>query len=156
MFKQYYVPAIQKKKIDRTALFVLSDQAERDDHCANIYHKSLLYLVSHAFEATPRIPLVRDGVPIVGMEKHARAELGALVRTGPIDLVLTPNSTPVGGPTASRASSHGSFDNDEATMRATLARMLDVRSTAGAKMSFRRSGAARRAERRELDRVICV
>ena len=60
----------------------LSDQAERDDHCANIYHKSLLYLVSHAFEATPRIPLVRDGVPIVGMEKHARTEFGSLVRSG--------------------------------------------------------------------------
>ncbi len=153
VFKQYYLPAIQKKKVDRTALFVLSDQAERDDHCANIYHKSLLYLVSHAFEATPRIPLVRDGVPIVGMERHARAELGALVRSGPIDLVLTPNSAAVGGPTASRASSHGSFDNDAATVKATLARILSVRSTAGTKMSFHRSGAARSAARRQLDRA---
>ncbi len=154
VFNQYYAPAIQRKKIDRTALFVLSDQAERDDHCANIYNKSLLYLVSHAFEATPRIPLVRDGVPIAGMEKHARTELGALIRSGAIDLVLTPNSTPAGGASASRASSHGSFDTDEATVRATLARILSVRNAGGAKMLFNRSGAARRAARRQLDAAV--
>ena len=148
------MPAIQRKKIDRTALFALSDQAERDDNCANIYNKSLLYLVSHAFEATPRIPLVRDGVAIAGMEKHARAELGPVIKSGAIDLVLTPNSAPAGGASASRASSHGSFDNDEATVRATLARILAVRTTGGATMSFHRSGAARRAARRQLDAAV--
>ena len=41
------------------------DTAEQDDHCAHIYNKSLLYLVSNAFEDPARIPLFRDGVPIL-------------------------------------------------------------------------------------------
>ncbi len=59
LFKQHYVPAIKKKRIKQFALFALSDKAEQDDHCANIYHKSLLYLVSHSFEdeaAHPAVP----------------------------------------------------------------------------------------------------
>ena len=51
--------------IGRFALFALSDKAEQDDHCARIYNKSLLYMVSRAFEARP----FGEGTPLLGMEK---------------------------------------------------------------------------------------
>ena len=46
--------AITKWIVSATSLFTLTDRAERDDHCARVYNKSLLYLVAHAFEATAR------------------------------------------------------------------------------------------------------
>src|SRR4029079_9643224 len=69
-FKQYYAAALQSRAIGNFSIFTLTDKAEQDDDCAGIYHKSLLYLVSNAFEKRFRIPLVRpDGEPILGMEK---------------------------------------------------------------------------------------
>jgi len=57
-------------KIKRFALFTLDDQTEQDDDCAAIYHKSLLYLVSNAFENAVRVPVFHpDGEPILGMQK---------------------------------------------------------------------------------------
>lgn len=32
-------------------LYTLTDAAEQDDHCAHVYNKSLLYLVSNAFDS---------------------------------------------------------------------------------------------------------
>ena len=55
-FKQYYVGALQSNSIDGFSIFTLTDQAEQDDNCAGIYNKSLLYLVSNAFERRFRIP----------------------------------------------------------------------------------------------------
>ncbi len=53
-------------------LFTLTDKAEQDDDCGGVYHKSLLYLVSHAFEEHVRIPGIPGerfaGEPILGME----------------------------------------------------------------------------------------
>jgi hypothetical protein len=56
LFKEAYMPSIADITIERFAMFTLTDQAEQDDHCANIYHKSLLYLVSHAFRCSDRAP----------------------------------------------------------------------------------------------------
>jgi len=64
LFQQAYRPALESGAVERLALFTLTERAERDDHCARLYNKSLLYLVSHAFEQSPRIPLLRpDGTP---------------------------------------------------------------------------------------------
>lgn len=127
LFKETYVPAIKRGGVQRFALFALTDAAERNDDCANIYHKSLLYLVSNAFEHQPRIPLWRpDGVPILGMEKFIRAdrELEKLFQGKAADLILSPNAAPAGSADHSESLTHGGFDDDEATMRATLARIL--------------------------------
>src|SRR4030095_1441572 len=41
LFKEAYLPAIRAGAIKRFALFTLTDEVEQNDHCANIYHKSL-------------------------------------------------------------------------------------------------------------------
>ncbi|GAC1607925.1 MAG: hypothetical protein NVS3B2_17120 [Ramlibacter sp.] len=50
LFKQADLPALKDGSLARFALFALNDKAEQDDNCARIYNKSLLDLVSRAFE----------------------------------------------------------------------------------------------------------
>jgi Papain family cysteine protease len=153
LFKEHYLPAIRRKQIKRFALFVLSDKAEQDDHCANLYHKSLLYLVSHAFEAKPRIPLFRPGVPILGMQKYveADAELKALFKSGNADLVISPNIRKLGSSDAATALHHGDFDDDAATVQATLHRILDDGAPKAA-LEFQRSASSLRESRVRAER----
>ncbi|HSH90309.1 MAG TPA: C1 family peptidase, partial [Ramlibacter sp.] len=122
LFKQAYLPAVRNGSIGRFALFALDDKTERDDHCAHIYNKSLLYLVSRAFELNAFGP----GTPILGMEKWLAqdAELTALFTDGKADLVFSPNSKTEGALDAARSKEHGAFDDDGATVKATVARML--------------------------------
>jgi pimeloyl-ACP methyl ester carboxylesterase len=147
-YREHYLPPIRSAQLERFALFTLTDKAERDDHCANIYHKSLLYLVSNAFEARLRKPLFgqADGEPLLGMEKFV-ARLPS--RERPADWVLSPNAAPVGEQSASRAVAHGAFDDDAATLKATLARILGRRDVA-AVFKQHRSEQTNRAVRQAL------
>lgn len=151
LFHEAYLPAIHDGGIKRFGLFTLTDHAEQDDSCANVYHKSLLYLVSNAFERQPRIPLFRDGVPIVGMEKWVAkdAELTALFGTPKAEWVRSPNDAPQGSPMAARARAHGDFDDDRATVQATLQRIVGVAVGAGGP-EFARTGAGQRVVREGL------
>jgi hypothetical protein len=127
------MPAIAAGAIKDFGLFTLKDQIEQDDNCANIYHKSLLYLVSNAFEARFRIPLIRpDGEPIFGMEKFIRKEpaISSLFTRSNAEWILTPNNEPRGSKRESTARHHGDFDNDDATLRATLTRILGQKTGA--------------------------
>jgi hypothetical protein len=138
LFKAAYMPSIAAGTLERFSLFTLTDKAEQDDNCANIYHKSLLYLVSNALEDPARIPLVRDGVPLLGMSKFieqdpvlrslfagSRGSGGNLGSGGGVaQQVIAPNQEPPGSPSASGARHHGDFDDDRATVLATLARIL--------------------------------
>jgi len=152
LFDGTYAPAIRDGRIGRTALYTLTDEAEQDDHCARIYNKSLLYLVSNAFEARPRIPLVRpDGVPLLGMAKFVERHrtLGRLIRDGRVRWVQAPNTLPVGTPGASGSSAHGAFDDDQATVLSTLGFILDggrrtgVTAKAAAELYQPKPGASR-------------
>jgi hypothetical protein len=128
-FNQYYAAALQSGSIGDFSIFTLTDKAEQDDNCAGIYHKSLLYLVSNAFEKRFRIPLVHpDGEPIVGMEKFIRRDptLAKLIANKG-DWILAPN-TATAVKDRSAARHHGDFDNDVATLQATLARVLGQKS----------------------------
>jgi hypothetical protein len=119
---------VAKGLIERFALFTLTDDVEQDDNCANIYHKSLLYLVSNAFEEKRPIPILDpEGEPILGMAKFVRdnQDLGKLFGSPAANWILSPNSEPEGSKNAARASHHGDFDDDKYTLRATLARILD-------------------------------
>jgi hypothetical protein len=154
LFKAFYLPAIKSKAIDRFALFALTDEAERDDNCASIYHKSLLYLVSNAFEEQGRIPLFRDGVPILGMEKFLKKddELVKLFRAGnkTCELILSPNAAPEGSIYHATATHHGDFDDDKPTVNATLARILSKGSMQN-QFQFSRSASSMKDRRKAMD-----
>lgn len=156
LFKETYLPAIKSRRLAAFNLFTLTDQAEQDDNCARIYNKSLLYLVSNAFEAKPRIPLIRpDGEPLLGMEKFVRkdGELSALFKAGsPHSWVTAPNNASIGSVNASTARHHGDFDNDEATVKATLARILG-KSRAAEPVQFVQSDYEVRRKRCAVARV---
>jgi hypothetical protein len=138
--------AVASGAIKDFGLFTLKDQIEQDDNCANIYHKSLLYLVSNAFEDRFRIPLIRpDGEPILGMEKFIRKDsaVSALFTKTNAEWILTPNNEPNGSSKASNARHHGDFDNDDATLRALLARLLGQKAGTGAPQVTRHLETAR-------------
>jgi len=153
LFKEFYAPLVARGRIGRTAIFALTDDVEQDDNCANIYHKSLLYLVSNAFEDKARIPVFRDGEPILGMDKFLRQDstVQALVKSGRLELILSPNDQRVGSTKASKARHHGDFDDDEATVKATLARILEVGSVASVDFKFHRSASSLRSKRLGAD-----
>ena len=48
-FRETYLPAIEAGRVDRFTLFTLTAEAEIEDEFS-IYGRSLLYLVSNAFE----------------------------------------------------------------------------------------------------------
>lgn len=158
LFKETMAPAIRSRKIDRFALFTLTDQAEQADHCAQVYHKSLLYLVSNALEARQRIPVFQpDGEALLGMEKFVERDpaLQALFRSRRCEWVRSPNPLPSGHPSAARATAHGAFDDDEATVRATLARILAGDGAPG-EFTFHRSAGSLRDRRREVERSLAL
>lgn len=109
LYEQTFLPALGKAKgIAKQKLLVLSDHAEEDDNVAAVYRKSLLYLVSNAYDnKTQRIP-------ILGMEKFQPKQQPA-------------NSTLVVASSASAQStsrSHGGFDNDVPSMNNLLQTVL--------------------------------
>lgn len=156
LFKQAYLPALRDQAIGRFALFALSDKAEQDDHVARIYNKSLLYLVSRAFEASA----FGEGVPLLGMEKWIAADdaVRRIFTEGAADLVFSPNDVPTGAVNASRATAHGGFDDDGATVQATLARILAATPaskpvpTQDMSFDFHRSSSSLRNRREAIDR----
>ncbi len=132
LFKETYGSLIKAQAITRFALYTLTEKFEQDDHCAQIYRKSLLYLVSNALEETIHIPLIQpDGEPLLGMEKFVQKDetLPALFQAGQADWVLAPNQAHNNSLMASEARSHGGFDNDPTTLRSTMARILGRKLT---------------------------
>ncbi len=117
LFKAKILPHL-KKGIERLNIFNLTDETERNDSVASIYHKSLLYLVSEALEARRKTPLLgmeafiaRDQALRRALGKRAFENEKAVVYSvgGPAKIKLTSQST-----------SHGGFDNDEETLNSTL------------------------------------
>ena len=171
LFARCYKPVVDAGQVERFALFTLTDKAEQDDHCGHIYNKSLLYLVSHAFEATARNPLIpvgdkganlsAAGVGILGMEwwltRHPATRGWFQRLNGSVDAakegkavwVLSPNAVAEGARNGSTATHHGDFDDDSATVKATLARILGRQSLAAgsAKLSFESTAASKRDRR---------
>jgi hypothetical protein len=159
LFKAAYVPAIQSGGIKNFTLFTLTDEAERDDNCAKIYHKSLLYLVSNALERRVRIPLFRDGEPILGMEKFIRQdpELVKLLKRARSTWIQSPNAEAPGSDRHSTSRSHGGFDDDPPTVRATLNRIIGAPEVAGSTgpagaLRLQRSAASLRDTRQDFTR----
>jgi hypothetical protein len=154
LFKETYLPVIQSGAAGRFTLYTLTDKAENDDHCANIYHKSLLYLVSNAFESRYRIPLIRpQGEPILGMAKFINADqqLKKLLEADG-NWVQAPNDSPEDSIWASRCQNHGGFDDDRATLLSTVARILG-QTVSQMQIEFQRSASSMRDHREQLSSV---
>jgi hypothetical protein len=129
LFKQLMLPRIEKGTAPMPSLFVLSDDGERDDQVGP-YGKSLLYLVSNAFES-------RRETPLLGMQRFiqqpgadADRKLSELFSrpVGDRPAVVVAGVTGAGGCKVgeSRSDTHGGFDNDEWTLNSILWRILDA------------------------------
>jgi hypothetical protein len=158
LFKQHYLPLLSgaNRKIKALALYTLTDRAERDDHCAHIYHKSLLYLVSQAFEdafqpINPKWP----GVPLLGMEKFVAEDpdLKKLLKDKVAEWVLSPNNSSQPRWAAGSAS-HGGFDDDKATVTGTLVRVLGGKRKALDTIGFERSATSIKDRRQTINKIL--
>ena len=138
LFKEKFLPLIQTNDNLNPTLYILSDKGERDDDVGP-YGKSLLYLVSNAFER-------RRETPLLGMEKfvnpknkeldkkYVDSEIARLVKqdfNGWSRLVISGDApaTQMTGPDISRSESHGGFDNDSFTLNSVLFRILGKKPT---------------------------
>jgi hypothetical protein len=153
LFHSHYLPALtgNSPAIRNFALYTLTDDAEQDDHCANLYHKSLLYLVSRAFEEEYKpFQWKWPGAPLLGMEKFVRADaaLMSLFKRNSATWVLAPNhdADPL---KHSSSSSHGAFDDDRATVKGTLLRILGNGSSTKP-FEFTRSASSRKDIRAQI------
>lgn len=112
-YEESYAPVLDEEgrlQIKDMAIYNLLDALEKDDTVTVLYHKSLLYLVSNAFEREQERPLLgmqkfSDDVIKVGELPHIHYSNGA---TGKI----------------TRSATHGDFDNDVFTMNHILKRIL--------------------------------
>jgi hypothetical protein len=157
-FKDAYLPLIKSGAIGRFTLFQLDERSEQDDNCAGMYHKSLLYLVAHAFEEHPRVPLVNpDGEPLLGLARcvDADAAIRTLFTSGAADRIIAPtHGLPAGNPDSSEAKHHPDFDDDRATVLATLARILNsAKAASNAPIGFSSGTSKRRETRRKIDQM---
>lgn len=130
LFKRELLPFVEAGQCPHPTLYILSDVGERDDNVGP-YGKSLLYLVSNAFEGA------RD-TPLLGMERYVSdagqtgdrftdPEMNALFKKQVGGLPTLVVAGREGGPRAtSRSDTHGGFDNDEWTLNSILRRVLDT------------------------------
>jgi len=118
-FKEMMVPEINKGTCPQPSTFILSKVGELDDDVGP-YGKSLLYLVSNAFEDARETPLL-------GMQKFLEedAEVMALLDTKVDGLPGIVVSGEAGQPGAiAKSDTHGGFDNDPNTLNSVLFRIL--------------------------------
>ncbi len=117
LFRSHYRPLVKARKpdfgIERMDVYNLSEALELDDNVIALYRKSLLYLVSRAFEEEP-LPS-----PLLGMQLHAKRLAASLPR-----MTIQESDGPGSGRRRTCATSHGDFDNDPATMNSVLQRVL--------------------------------
>ena len=118
LFEDFIAPHVGSGKcIERLTLFNLRDEYERDDNVAKVYHKSLLYLVSRAFEDDHKKPLL-------GMERWVKENdtfkglFGKPAKR--TDSVVMYSSGGRKVKLQSASESHGGFDNDVDTLNSTL------------------------------------
>lgn len=108
LFQTCVLPHLKSGKVKRLNQFHLSDEIEqKDPTCKAIlgYSRSLLYLVSESFESGKQ-------TPILGMEKYFAG----------IARLKLPGVQSWAAPCAqSKSTTHGGFDDDDATMASVIA-----------------------------------
>ncbi len=113
-YEDHYLPAIKSTEkthgIDNLYIYNLSKKLELDDSVGP-YRKSLLYLVSRAFEEKRK-------TPILGMQKYAEK----LTQQTQVKQIISEGIN--GAEAASWSETHGGFDNDVRTMNSLLKNIL--------------------------------
>jgi hypothetical protein len=134
LFDETIARAVARGDCPQPTVYAMSDVGERDDDVW-AYGKSLLYLVSNAFEGKRDAPIVGMqrffGGPELTDTKHVDANLASFLGKkidGRPSLVVAGRApaTETGDRTGnvSRSESHGGFDNDPDTMNSVLVRIL--------------------------------
>lgn len=128
LFKQMLIPPISNRKVRRLEMFTMDEEAERDDDLIEplgvpVYGKSLLYLVSGAFEP-------EQDAGILGLEERFRSDTDITKLFKPAGAHRIEFSHAKGKPhnPATKARKHGCFDNDDATMRSVLETIVGART----------------------------
>lgn len=124
-FKRYLRQmSVKDGKPPRTTMFSMNRHQERADNCAQVYRKSLLYLVSEACEPERK-------TPILGLEDSVRADaelrdfFGLRAPSASGEAVWSKSATD-NGRSATRSASHGGFDDDGPTMNSVLRRVAGL------------------------------
>jgi acetyl esterase/lipase len=114
--------------VRRFAVFNLSNQRELDDACGasgvDVYHKSLLYLVSRALEQRPN---GQSEAPLLGMERFFDRPPGGGSLRRRIEArggVCVFSPAALADNSRSEATSHGGFAGDSRTMTSVVVRAL--------------------------------
>ena len=113
-FVQYALPAIKSGRCPKATMYILNEQQELDD-TVGPYGKSLLWLVSNAFED-------KRGTPLLGMKHYIKSRL-SIQQSAFIEIIESVGKGATGGQCTSET--HGGFDNDPITMNAVVSRILD-------------------------------
>jgi hypothetical protein len=92
---------------------------------ALIWKTDYFTTIGNAFEDRLRIPLVRPGVPLLGLEKSVDAILTDTINRLNILLARSPNAKAETDSGAARARQHVDFDDDEVTLQSTLRFILN-------------------------------
>ena len=120
LFESHYYPCLVSPAtafgIERMQVFNLNDRLERDDTVGQVYRKSLLYLVSNAYEEeVPEAILGMQTFTDELLQKPKMADVADRFAVHYAD--GTPNQV-------TESVSHGGFDNDVATMNSLLRSIL--------------------------------
>jgi len=127
-FKELLAPKIGKG-IDHLTIFTMAKDWERADNTAQLYRKSLLYLIHHGLEPERK-------TPILGLEESIRKDadltrlLGLAGNSSSSGEVIWSKTQVESGRNASTSSTHGGFDEDVPTMNSALRRILNIDDTA--------------------------
>ena len=108
-----FLPRLKRGRfgIDELHIYNLVDALEKDDQVGTVYRKSLLYLVSRAFEEVASPP-----TPLLGMHLYSRKLEGLR----PDHLFFHYSNGVTSTRDKTNSTSHGGFDNDPATMNSVL------------------------------------
>jgi Caspase domain len=124
-FKQFLLPLMKDAYVKSTGMFTMARPYELADNCAQVYRKSLLYLIKQALEP-------ERGTPVLGLEESIRADrelMDFFQPDAPVPArgaqIIFSKTKSEGGRTSSQSSTHGGFDDDKATMESVVRRILD-------------------------------
>jgi hypothetical protein len=117
LFRSAYLPNLRGGAfgVDAMHVYNLTDELEQDDDVSKVYRKSLLYLVSRAFEEEVEPPAA-----LLGLQRDSKDLEGLRP-----ERLFFHYSDGRGAPRArTNSTTHGGFDNDPATMNDVLKTVL--------------------------------